>query len=103
MKRFKIIYRSCNSQFDVLQNRSSLKWPNIHRKTPVLDSLFNKVTGLDTCNFIKKWLQQRCFLVNPVAAFMSTRKGRRGKHGTKEQGKIFKMKEEMKTFHNTTM
>ena len=33
---------------------------------------------------------------------MSTRKGRRGKHGTKERGKIFQMKEEMKTFHNTT-
>ena len=30
----------------------------------------------------------------PVAAVMSTREGRRGKRGTKEQGKIFQMKEE---------
>ena len=27
---------------DVLQNRSSLKCPNIHRKTYMLDTLFNK-------------------------------------------------------------
>ena len=30
----------------------------------------------------------------PVGAFMSTRKGRKGKRGTKERGKKFKMKEE---------
>ena len=34
---------------------------NIHRKTPVLESLFNEVAGM---NFIKKRLQQRCFPKN---------------------------------------
>ena len=37
----------------------------------MLDSLFNKVAGLQTCNFIKKWLQHRCFPVN-VANFIRT-------------------------------
>ena len=31
---------------DVLQNRCSLKFLKFHRKTPVLESLFNKVAGL---------------------------------------------------------
>ena len=30
---------------------------NIHRKTPMMDALF-------VCNFIKKWLQHRCFPEN---------------------------------------
>ena len=30
----------------VLQNRCSYKFRNIHRKTSVLESLFNKVSGL---------------------------------------------------------
>ena len=55
----------------VPRNRSSLQCPNIHRKTPVLDSLFNKVAGLQISNFIKKWLQHRCFPVN-VANFLRT-------------------------------
>ena len=42
---------------------------NIHRETPVLDSLFNKVVGLQACNFIKKKLQQWCFPVN-IAKFL---------------------------------
>ena len=29
---------------------------NIHRKTPVLVSFFNKVAGLKACSFIKKIL-----------------------------------------------
>ena len=37
---------------------------NIHRKTPVLESLFSKVTRLKICKFIKKRLQHRCFPVN---------------------------------------
>ena len=32
----------------VLQNRCSLKFCNIHRKTPVLESLVNKGTGTPT-------------------------------------------------------
>ena len=44
---------------------------NIHRKTPVLQSLFNKVATLQTCNFTKKRLQHRCFLMN-IATFLRT-------------------------------
>ena len=39
---------------NVLQNRSSYKFPDIRKKIPVLDFLFNKVTGMMACNFIKK-------------------------------------------------
>ena len=39
------------------------KFWNIHRKTPMLKSLFNKVTVLRACDFIKKSLQHRCFPV----------------------------------------
>ena len=35
-------------------------------KKPVLESPFNKITGLKACNFIKKRLQHRRFLVNIV-------------------------------------
>ena len=38
---------------DVLQSRCSKKLHNIHRKTPALESLFNKVPVLQACNFIK--------------------------------------------------
>ena len=38
------------------QNRCS--WNFRNRKTPVLESLFNKVAGLKVCNFMKKRLQQ---------------------------------------------
>ena len=31
-----------------------LKFPDTHRKAPVLQSLFNKATGLKVCSFIKK-------------------------------------------------
>ena len=34
-----------------------------------MESLFNKVAGLKACNFIKKRLQHRCFLVN-IAKFL---------------------------------
>ena len=37
----------------------------------MLELLFNKVTGLEVCNFIKKRLQHRCFLVN-IAKFLRT-------------------------------
>ena len=39
---------------NVLQNRCSYKFPNIHKKISVLETIFNKVTGLKACNFIKK-------------------------------------------------
>ena len=41
-----------------------LKTCNIHRKTPVLESLLSKVASLEACNFIKKRLHYRCFPVN---------------------------------------
>ena len=37
---------------------------NIHRKTPVLGFLFNKLAGLKACNLNKKRLPYRCFPVN---------------------------------------
>ena len=37
---------------------------NIHRKTPVLESVFNKVTGLHACNSIKKRHLHKFFPVN---------------------------------------
>ena len=56
---------------DVLQNRRSKKFRNIHRKTLVLESVFNKVAGLKAYNFIKKRLQHRCFPVD-IAEFLRT-------------------------------
>ena len=49
----------------------SWKFDKFHRKTPVLESLFDKVAGL---NFIKKRLQRRCFPVKFAKIFQ----GRRG-------------------------
>ena len=48
-KHWEAIIRSC-----------SWKCYNIHRKTPVLESLFNKAAG-QACNFIKKRLQNKAF------------------------------------------
>ena len=50
------------------------KFSNIHRKTPVLESLFNKVAGLKVCNFIKTRLQRRYFPVNVEKFFRTPRK-----------------------------
>ena len=54
---------------DVLQNSYFKNFRNIHRKTPVLESLSNKVAALKAYNFIKNWLQHKCFLVN-IAIFL---------------------------------
>ena len=40
-------------------------------KTPALESLLNKVTGPQACNFTKKRLQHSCFPVN-LAKFLRT-------------------------------
>ena len=45
----------------------SKKFRNIHQKTPVLETLFNKFTFLLACNFIRKIIQHRCF---PAAKFL---------------------------------
>ena len=51
--------------------KNFLKFPNIHRKTPVLKYLFKEVAGLKSCNFIKKRFQHSCFPVN-IAKFLIT-------------------------------
>ena len=56
---------------DIIHNRCSWKFRNIHRKTPVLEPLFNKVADLKACNCINKRLQHRCFFVN-IAKFSRT-------------------------------
>ena len=58
-----------NQPPEVFYKKAILKFCNIHRKTPALESIFNKVAGL-ACNFIKKRLQQStCFLMN-IAKFL---------------------------------
>ena len=47
--------------FEILQKSSHPKIFGNLIKTPVVESLYNKVTGLQTCNFIKKRFQCRCF------------------------------------------
>ena len=49
----------------------SIKICSTHRKTPVLDSLSDKVSGLKEDNFIKKRLQLRSFPVR-IAKFYRT-------------------------------
>ena len=46
--------------------------PIVTGRTLVLKFLFNKVAGLQTCNFIKKRLQHRRFLVNIEKLFRIT-------------------------------
>ena len=68
-----------------------------------MDSIFNKVAGLQTWNFIKKWLQHSCFPVN-VKNFLWTAfsmehllcllERERRKRGTKQWRKVFQMNEE---------
>ena len=45
---------------------------NIHRRTLILESLFNKVGDLKPSNFIKNRLQRRCFPVNIAKFFRAT-------------------------------
>ena len=52
---------------DVFQNMC-----NIHRKRPVLKSLFDNVAGPQVYNFVKKRLRYRCFPVNFVNIIRTT-------------------------------
>ena len=45
------------------KKRCSQKFRKFHRKKPVMESLFSKVTGLQACDFIKKRLPHRYFPV----------------------------------------
>ena len=56
--KYRSIHRWCSL--------NSYKVRNIHRKTSVLESLFNKFIGLQVCNFTKKRLQHKLFPVNIV-------------------------------------
>ena len=47
---------------DPLQNSCSWKIHEIHRKKPVLESHFNKVAVLRSCNFIKEESDTGAFL-----------------------------------------
>ena len=47
------------------------KFHKIHLKTPVSESLFNRVSGLRPASLLKKRLQHRCFQVN-FAKFLRT-------------------------------
>ena len=53
------------------KKRCSEKYCKFHRKTPVLESLFNNVAGPQACNFIKKILQYWCFPIK-FAKFLRT-------------------------------
>ena len=46
-----------------------LKFRNIHKKTPLLESLLNNVAGLKSSNFFEKRLHHRYFPVN-IAKFL---------------------------------
>ena len=56
---------------DVLKNRYSQVFRNIHRKATVLESLLNKVAGQRASNFIKMRIQHRCFQVK-FSKFLAT-------------------------------
>ena len=61
-------YRSSRRRCSV--KKVFLKVSQVSQKTPVLESLFNKVTGFQV-NYIKKRIQHRCFPVNN-AKFLRT-------------------------------
>ena len=56
---------------DVLRNSCSYKFRNIFGKTPVLESLFNKLGSLKACYFIKKRFRHGGFPVN-IVKFLRT-------------------------------
>ena len=69
-----VIGNAKQSFADFLQNRCSEKFRKFHRKTPILESLLNKV-GLKAWNFIKKRLQHRCFLKFLKTPFLQNTSG----------------------------
>ena len=60
-----------NSYWSCSVKRSVLKFSKIHWKTPVLESLFNKVADIRPATVLKKRLQHKCFPVN-FAKFLRT-------------------------------
>ena len=45
----------------VLLKKSSLEFRKFNMKTPLFESLFNRLADLQTVNFVKMRLQHRCF------------------------------------------
>ena len=68
-QRLYIIQKSPQEAF--YRKSCSWKFRNIHTKTSVLESLFNKVAYLRACSFTKKRLQGRCFPAN-IVKFLRT-------------------------------
>ena len=69
-KLVRVSYQKEQPLVDVLQNICSSKFLNIHRKTLVLESHFNKVAGLKACNTcfpvnITKFLRTAFFIEHP--------------------------------------
>ena len=61
-------YKSEAATGGVLWKHCPEQFLKIHKKTPVLNFLFNELAGL-VCSFIKQRLQHRCFPVN-IAKFL---------------------------------
>ena len=68
---FQPLYRPQKQLLEVFFKKGVFKLRNIYRKTPVLEFIFNQVTGLKGCNFMNKRLQHKCFPVN-IAKFLRT-------------------------------
>ena len=56
----------------VLQKKLFLKISQYSQKIPVLESLFNKVAGQETCNFIKKETPTQVFSCKCCKTFKNT-------------------------------
>ena len=65
-----ILETSVQSFLDVLQNRCSYKFCNIHRRTPVLQSLFNVVAGLKvfSCEYCEIFKNTVSYRTRPITA-----------------------------------
>ena len=65
-------HTSCHRKKVFCKKKFFKKFCKFHKITPVLEFLFNKIAGLQTCNFIKNRLQYRCFTVKFAKFFKST-------------------------------
>ena len=71
---FKAMSQFQKQQPELFYRKScSYKFHNIHSKTPVLETSFNRLAGFKTCNFLEKGLQHtcECFPVN-IAKLLRT-------------------------------
>ena len=68
----KILFARVAKRTDVLQNGCSEKFRNIHRKTPLSESLSNKVSGLKACIFIQKETPTQVFFCEYCEIFKNS-------------------------------